>query len=160
MKKNWKSLVAFFAIIITLQVVAGLVTASSVGTWYQTLNKPSFNPPDWVFGPVWTALYIMIAISGWLAWCKLAGSASQKLKTRTMKTYFWQLTANFLWSFMFFGFHSPFYGFLNILILLGLIVLNIYRFSLISKPAALLLTPYLAWVSYATVLNYVICKLN
>jgi tryptophan-rich sensory protein len=160
LKRNYKSLLVFFLIIIAVQYASAMVTFPAVQGWYKTLAKPSFNPPDWVFGPVWTALYIMIAISGWMVWDKLTGTTWQRLKTRTMKTYFWQLTANFIWSFLFFGLHNPVMGFLDILILLGLIVLTIYRFAKVSRPAAYLLVPYLLWVSYATLLNYSIVNLN
>jgi tryptophan-rich sensory protein len=160
MTRNYKSLIIFFLIIITIQVIGGLVTASSVNSWYTTIQKPSFNPPDWVFGPVWTALYIMITISGWMVWNKLEGSSKTKLKTPQMKLYGAQLLANFLWTMLFFGLHNPLLGLIDITALLLLILLTIKSFLKVSKIAAYMLIPYSLWVAFACVLNYNLVALN
>jgi tryptophan-rich sensory protein len=152
-----KSLLAFFAVVFLVSGISGLVTAPSVAGWYQTLSKPAHNPPDWVFGPVWTTLYIMIAISGWLVWQKLS---APKLATPQMRFYGANLLANFLWSILFFGLQNPLLAFIDINLMLIFITANIFYFYKISKPAAYLQIPYLLWVAYATTLNGAIVWLN
>jgi benzodiazapine receptor len=152
-----KSLLAFFAVVFLVSGISGLVTAPSVASWYQTLSKPAHNPPDWVFGPVWTTLYIMIAISGWLVWQKLQ---TPKLATPQMRVYGANLLANFLWSILFFGLQNPLLAFIDINLMLALITANIFYFYKISKTAAYLQIPYLLWVAYATTLNGAIVWLN
>lgn len=158
--KNLKSLFIFFLLIIAVQFAGSLVTFPAVQGWYQTINKPSFNPPAWVFGPVWTTLYIMIAISGWMIWTRIGGSFSEKLRSLPIKYYGFQLFANLLWSFLFFGLENPMLGLVDICFLLVFIAANINHFTKIYKPAAYLLYPYFAWVSFATLLNASIVWLN
>ncbi len=160
LKANWRSLIGFFVAVIAVQIIGGIVTSTSVSTWYAELDKPSFNPPPSVFAPVWTALYITIAISGWLAWVKIPGNPATKLKHSAIKAYSGQLAANLIWSFLFFGFRNPEYAFYEIIILLWLIILTIYHFARVSRIAAVLLLPYLAWVSFAALLTYKIAELN
>lgn len=135
-------------------VVGSIFTSQSVSTWYITLNKPSFNPPNWMFGPVWTVLYILIGISLYLVWTN---------KKRTI-TAFWvfgiQLALNALWSFLFFGLQSPLSAFIEIIILWAAILATIIIFYRISRPAAYLLIPYILWVSFAAVLNLALVLLN
>jgi benzodiazapine receptor len=126
----------------------------------QTINKPSFNPPNWIFAPVWTALYVMIATSGWMVWQKLSGGFAQKIKSLPMKIFALQMLANFLWSILFFGMQAPLFAAIDISIMLFLIGLNIYIFRKTSLTAALLLVPYFLWVSFASLLNLSIVFLN
>jgi len=136
--------------------LGGYFTFISVETWYQTLNKPSFNPPDWVFGPVWTTLYILMGISVWLVW-KRKPSADRTIGIRI----FWvQLFFNILWTYIFFGIQKIGLSFLEIIFLIFLIFSNIIYFLKIDKIAGYLLIPYLIWVLYASLLTYNIWVLN
>lgn len=137
--------------------LSSFATQSSVNTWYSTLNKPSFNPPNWVFGPVWTLLYILMGVAVGLVWSK--GFYHKWVKT-AMYHFWFQLIFNALWSIVFFGFQKPFWALLVILTLLVLIVLTIKWFKVVSKTAAYLLIPYLLWVCFATLLNFKIWQLN
>ena len=136
--------------------LGGYFTFISVETWYQTLNKPSFNPPDWVFGPVWTTLYILMGISVWLVW-KRKPSADRTIGIRI----FWvQLFFNILWTYIFFGIQKIGLSFFEIIFLIFLIFSNVIYFLKIDKIAGYLLIPYLIWVLYASVLTYNIWILN
>ncbi|HSN59859.1 MAG TPA: TspO/MBR family protein [Ferruginibacter sp.] len=137
--------------------IAGLFTASSVKGWFITLNKPSFNPPAWLFAPVWTILYILMGIAFYMIWNK---DVDANLKRKAMLFYFAQLVLNFCWSFIFFYAKQPGWAVVDIILLWILIVGTIYWFSKISKPAAWLLGPYILWGSFAAVLNFAIWKLN
>ena len=155
--KNWVKLV--IALIIPQLVAASgaYFTVTGTGSWYQTLDKPSWNPPSWVFGPVWTTLYILMGIAMFLIW---KSDAPEKLKRKA--TIFWgvQLVFNFLWSFLFFGQQQIFGALLEIVVLWVLILLTIFAFARVSKLAAWLLVPYISWVSFATILTYTIWDLN
>ena len=135
----------------------GILTMSGVTEWYATLNKPWFTPPDYVFGPVWTILYILMGISLYLV--LILGWENETVKTGVV-LFAAQLGVNLLWSLLFFGLHSPLAGLACILVLLALIVATIITFSRLSKPAAVLLIPYLAWVCIATALNAGVVLLN
>jgi benzodiazapine receptor len=124
--------------------------------WYQTLAKPPFNPPDWVFAPVWTILYVMIAIAGWRVWRK-AGIAGAK---RPLAAYGLQLVLNFGWSVLFFGVQRTGWALAEVVVLLVVIVATWWLFRPIDKPAAFLFVPYGLWVAFATVLNLSIVILN
>ncbi len=137
--------------------IGSIFTAPSISTWYATLIKPSFNPPDWIFAPVWTTLFVLMGISLYLVWNK--GLQDKKVKTHLL-IFGLQLALNVLWSFLFFGLHSPFYAFLEIIILWAAIVLTILNFSKVSRTAGLLLIPYICWVSFAAILNFSIWRLN
>lgn len=149
----------FISVVICLAVgfLASYATQSSVATWYTTLNKPSFNPPNWIFAPVWTLLYILMGIAAGIVWSK--GFYHKWVQT-ALYHFGFQLMFNALWSIVFFGFREPFYALLVILTLLILIVLTIKWFRIVSKTAAWLMAPYLLWVSFATLLNYRIWMLN
>ena len=138
-------------------IIGSFATASSVNTWYLTINRPSFTPPGWLFGPVWTMLYLMQGISLYLL-TTTKGDAVSKL-IATIFFYF-QLCLNLLWSIFFFGLKSPILGFIEIGVLVITVIFTIIASYRISKPASLLLLPYLAWISFATFLNYTIFKLN
>jgi tryptophan-rich sensory protein len=149
-------LIGFLIICFSAAGIGAAVTMTSVGTWYQTLLKPSWNPPDWIFGPVWTLLYLCMAISAWLVWRSEGWKSSRK----PLHLFGIQLLFNVGWSVIFFGLHSPGFAFLEILILLMLIVATLLSFQTKSSFAALLLVPYLVWTSFAAVLNFTIYYLN
>ena len=137
--------------------LGSLVTTPSIPTWYQTLNKPFFSPPNWIFAPVWTTLYVLMGIALYLIWTKAA-----KTKQSKKAIYFFliQLGLNFIWSFIFFGFQNPRLAFVEIIFLWIAILLTILSFAKVSKSAAYLLVPYIVWVSFALVLNLFVAILN
>jgi translocator protein len=124
------------------------------GDWYASLEKPSWNPPGWVFGPVWTILYVMIAIAGWLAW---RGRDRSRLP---ITLWGGPLLLNALWSWLFFGLERPGFAFVDIVILWLLIAAFIVSAWRISRPASLLFVPYALWVGFAAALNFAIWRLN
>ncbi len=135
-------------------VVGSLFTIDSINGWYETLNKPFFNPPNFIFGPVWTFLFILMGISLYLVLVK-------KPKNNSGVKIFWaQLMLNILWSVIFFYLHNPLIAFLEIIILWIFIFLSIKYFYKISKNAAYLLIPYMLWVTFAAFLNLSIVVLN
>ncbi len=132
-------------------ILGSIFTFNSVDTWYLTINKPFFNPPSWVFGPVWTVLYLMMGISLYLAW------NTKKIPL----TWFWiQLALNALWSILFFGLKNPTIAFIEILLLWIAIFMTIKSFWRLNRTAAWLLVPYLLWVTFASILNASIAYLN
>jgi len=155
-KKTTKILIAV-AVCLFVGFLSGFATQSSVTDWYADLNKPSFNPPNWIFGPVWTVLYVLMGIAAGIVWSK--GFHHKWVKT-AMYHFLFQLIFNAAWSLVFFGMKSPAYALLIIIILLALIILTMKWFRIVSKTAALLLVPYLLWVSFASILNYSIWQLN
>jgi benzodiazapine receptor len=161
MKRMAASEYSRLAVSIALPLLVGflgsIATSKSVGTWYVTLDKPSFNPPSSVFGPVWTVLYVMMGISLFLVWQK--GVASPNVKTG-IAIFAIQLALNLSWSFAFFGARSPLAGAVVIVALWCAIVATMAVFARVSRPAVLLLVPYLAWVSFASVLNFSLYFLN
>ena len=136
--------------------IGGYFTFVSVETWYQTLNKPNFNPPDWVFGPVWTTLYVLMGVSIWLIWKK----ETSKIRTISMIIFWVQFFFNIFWTYLFFGIQRIDLGLFEIFFLIFLILINIIYFYKIDKIASYLLVPYVLWVSYASILNYKIWVLN
>jgi benzodiazapine receptor len=142
---------------LVLGAVIGVLTMSGVTDWYRTLNKPWFTPPDYVFGPVWTVLYILMGISLYLVIRQ--GWENKPVKNGSI-LFGAQLGVNLLWSLLFFGLHSPVAGLVCIVVLLALILATIFTFYQLSKPAAVLLVPYLAWVCIATALNAGVVLLN
>lgn len=157
-EQPWQVLPLILSIGITLLVgfTASLFTRPEIAGWYSSLQKPSFNPPNWLFAPVWTALYIMIGIAAFLTWQKRQNPVYAKARN----WYFIQLILNFFWSIIFFGMNSITGGLAIILLLLISIMITIFFFRKISTIAAWLLVPYLAWVSFATLLNISIFLLN
>jgi tryptophan-rich sensory protein len=157
--KPLNSLAVLGIFIVVCLAVAGLgsvFTAGSVRDWYPALQKPSWNPPAWLFGPVWTVLYIMMAIAAWLIWQRqgLAGVSS------ALGLFGFQLILNALWSPLFFGLRSPLAGLMDIVPLWAAILATILSFWKISAVAGVLLIPYWLWVSFATALNFAIWRLN
>lgn len=155
--KNIYKLLISLAVCQLVALMGSIVTFPAIGGWYRTLNKPIFNPPNWIFGPVWTILFLLMGYSLFLVWKK--GIKTKKNKVAIL-VFFCQLGLNFLWSFFFFGLHLPLLAFFEIIVLWIAISLTIVKFWKISKPAAYLLYPYLAWVSFATILNLSIVILN
>lgn len=138
-------------------ILGSLVTITGEGSWYASIQKPPFNPPGFIFGPVWTILYILMGISLYLVW--MEGTSRREVRI-ALSVFGLQLGLNFLWSFLFFGLQSPFLGLVEIILLWLCIVATIVLFSRIRRTAALLLIPYLVWVSFATFLTYSIWILN
>ena len=132
-------------------------TIAAIPTWYVTLQKPFFSPPNWVFAPVWTILYFLMGISVYLIWEQ--GLKKKKVK-EALKFFLIQLALNFMWSLFFFGLRAPFLAFIEIVILWLAIFVTIKKFYPLSRLAAYLLVPYLLWVSFAALLNFAIVLLN
>ncbi|RKP32649.1 tryptophan-rich sensory protein [Metschnikowia bicuspidata] len=135
--------------------IGAFFTLSSVKDWYLTIKKPSWNPPSWLFGPVWTILYVLMGIACFLIW-----KTEHPLKKPILTLYFLQLFFNVLWSLAFFGAQSPLLGMVVILPLWAMILACVIQFRKISPWASNLMVPYLLWVSFATVLNGTIWRLN
>jgi translocator protein len=154
--KNFFKLLVSLAIPLIIGFLGSFFTSSSVDSWYKTINKPFFNPPNWIFGPVWTFLFILIGLSFYFIWIKGFG----KDKAKTIIIFSLQMFFNLLWSFLFFGLKSPLLGLFGIIILLFFILANIFVFYKISKIAGLLLLPYFFWVCFAFILNISIVILN
>ncbi|RDY59449.1 TspO/MBR family protein [Flagellimonas nanhaiensis] len=156
-----KKKIVYIAICIVICLLIGFLssfaTQSSVNDWYVALNKPSFNPPNEIFAPVWSVLYILMGVSAGIVWSK--GFHHVWVKT-ALYHFGFQLLLNALWSIVFFGLKNPFLALLVIIGLLSLIMLTIRWFKVVSKLAAYLLIPYLLWVCFAALLNYKIWELN
>lgn len=138
-------------------IVGSAFTRASIPTWYATLQKPAFTPPNWLFAPVWFFLYLLMGIAAYLVWNKGIQNRGVSI---ALSIFGIQLVLNIFWSFFFFKLQSPLYGFVEIVILWLAILLTILYFLKISRTASLLLLPYLFWVSFAAVLNFYIMKLN
>jgi benzodiazapine receptor len=138
-------------------IFGSVATTPAIPGWYASLKKPSFNPPNWVFGPVWTLLYALMGISAYLVWNR----GWEKKEVRIALVIFGiQLILNTLWSFIFFKFQSPGWALVEIIVLWLAILVTVLNFMKISKPAGWLLVPYLLWVSFAAFLNFSIFRLN
>lgn len=157
MKKKIIQFIGSILICLAPGIVGGLFTVQAIPQWYSTINKPFFNPPSWIFGPVWTVLYLMMGIALFLIWKE---KSEKKLKQKAIIIFVVQLFLNAAWSPAFFGLHSPLLGLAIIIPLWVSILLTIRYFGKISKNAAFLLAPYILWVSFATVLNFAIWWMN
>lgn len=151
MASKYKSLAIFLLLTVGGGLSIGVFTIP--GAWYAALVKPSFNPPNWIFGPVWTVLYFMIAYAGWLLW-------DQSRESQSMKLWFLALGLNFLWSPSFFGAENIGLALIIILSLLMTIIVYLAVTWRLNNRAALLFLPYFAWVSFASLLNAAIFQLN
>lgn len=149
-------LILCIALTLSVGAIGGIATASGVNGWYRTLEKPAFNPPDYLFGPVWTVLYILMGISLYM----ILQSNHHILRTRAISVFCIQLALNFGWSFLFFKFNLVGLAFLEIIAMWLAIVVMILTFYKINRTAAYLQIPYLLWVSFASVLNGSIWMLN
>lgn len=137
--------------------IGSLFTTPSIPSWYAGINKPSFNPPNWVFAPVWTTLFLLMGISLYLVWRTGLNDKNVKI---AIAVFVFQLVLNSLWSYLFFGLHSPFAAVIEIIFLWIAILASIILFFRISWVAGTLLIPYILWVSFASVLNFAIWRLN
>jgi len=151
-----QSVAALALLVVVVFGVAAVGATFAPGEWYRSLEKPAFNPPSWVFAPVWTALYVTMALAAWLVW-----------RRAPLRRLFWpgsaftlQLALNGLWSFLFFGLHRPWLAFAEIVLLWLAIGATILLFARVRRLAAALLVPYLLWVSFAAVLNFALASLN
>ena len=142
---------------LTVGAIGGLLTMGSVKTWYTTINKPSFNPPNGIFAPVWTSLYVLMGISSYLVWQKRKIIIGYLWAVRI---YLLQLILNLMWSFLFFYQHQIGFALIEIIILLISIIINAFIFYRINKTAGLLFLPYILWVIFASYLTYSIFILN
>ena len=158
---DFKKVIVAISVCLLLGFVSAYATTSSIDNWYTTIKKPFFNPPNWIFGPVWTVLYILMGYSVAIIWRKKTASKTGKKDRKTALVVFvTQLILNGLWSLIFFGLCNPFLALIEILILWLLIYETIRFFKKIDAFAAKLLYPYLFWVSFATLLNGSIWFLN
>ena len=155
-RTRWIGLVVFIAVCVGAGGLGAVATNPEIEGWYKTLAKPPWNPPDYVFGPVWTTLYVLMAVAAWLIW-KPAGSKAAALP---LSLFAGQLLLNVAWSWIFFGLHQPGWAFAEIILLWATIVATTVAFFRNSKAAGGLLVPYLAWVSFAGVLNFAIWRMN
>ncbi len=137
-------------------LLGNLATMPQLPTWYANIEKPTWTPPDWLFGPVWSLLYAMMAVAVWLIWRKAGWRAGKK----PLIWFGCQLALNSFWSILFFGIHSPGWAFVDILFLWLAILMSIRTFWPLSRLAAALLIPYFLWVSFASVLNATIWQMN
>lgn len=154
---NWVTKLVGILIAQAAGGIGGIFTSSKIPTWYATLVKPSWQPPSWVFGPVWTTLYFLMGYASAMVWDRRAQSSVAMV---ALVAYGIQLVLNALWSFLFFGLESPAAALVGIIALWFAIVITIVLFWRVSHTAAWLLVPYLLWVSFASVLNFTIWRLN
>ena len=154
LKNKFISFLLFSLITYSASLIGGLATISFKEPWYSFLNKPSFNPPDWIFAPVWTTLYLMMTIAIWIFWHN---------KNRDMNTvyiYFIHLIFNTTWSIVFFVFHHMLLALIVLIALIGLIIILIVRFKRVNLVSSYLMVPYLLWCSFALILNFNLIILN
>ena len=137
--------------------VGSIFTSSSISTWYPSLVKPAFTPPSWIFAPVWTILYLLMGLSLFLILVR--GGGKGRLKP-ALSVFALQLFLNGLWSYLFFGLRNPLYGFIGIILLWVMILFTIVEACKVSGVAAVLLIPYIAWVTIAAALNFYLWRLN
>jgi translocator protein len=156
MRRRLPMAVALILLLALSFAVAALGGFFRPGPWYAELQKPAWNPPNWIFGPVWTVLYATMAVAAWLVW-RRGGFAQQ---STALSLYFVQLLLNALWSPLFFGLRSPGLGFADIALLWLVLVATVISFWEAHRLAGALMLPYLAWVSFAAVLNFSIWQLN
>ena len=154
LRNKYLTFILFFIITFSASLIGGLATVSFKEPWYSTLIKPSFNPPDWVFGPVWTVLYLMMTIAIWLYW------HSKNKDMNTVYIYFIHLVFNSAWSIVFFVYHNILLALIVLLILISLILVLIVRFRRVKKMSSYLIVPYLLWTIFALILNVSILILN
>ena len=154
LKNKILSFILFFLITFSASFIGGLSTITYKEPWYSQLIKSSFNPPDWLFAPVWTTLYLMMTLAVWFFW------HSKKRDMNTIYIYFIHILFNATWSIVFFGFHDIFLAFINLVILICLITILIFRFKRVNKISSYLMIPYLLWSCYALFLNTNLLLLN
>ncbi|WP_299260504.1 TspO/MBR family protein [uncultured Aquimarina sp.] len=157
MKKKLLRIAVALLLCLLIGFLGNIATQTSISTWYVTLEKPSFTPPNWLFAPVWTVLYIMMGIAAGIVWSK--GFYHKWVKT-ALYHFGFQLLLNAAWSIFFFGMRNPLIALVDILALFILLLFTIKWFKVVNSTAAYLLIPYLIWVAFATALNFSIWQLN
>ena len=155
---RWIALILFLLAAFAVAVIGGATTTASVREWYPDLIKPSWNPPSWVFGPAWTLLYILMSIAAWRVWLRRAELGHTA--NTTLRLHGIQLILNALWSVLFFGLRRPDLALIEIAVLWLVLATIQFRLFRHDRPAAFLWLPYLAWVTFASVLNLTIWRLN
>ena len=153
MNNKYLSLGLILLVTFVASGIGGFVTSSFKEPWYSEIILPSFNPPSWVFGPVWTTLYIFMSVAAWFAWKKTSDK-------KILQIYFIHLFFNSIWSVIFFGFHQIFIALIDLVIILIFIIWLMKIYYQVSKISFLLMMPYLLWSSYALILNTTIFYLN
>jgi translocator protein len=156
-RRAWVPAVVSVGAALAVGAIGGLATASSVETWYPSLNKPVFNPPNAVFGPVWTTLYVLMAVAAWRVWRAAPPGVTRQ---RAIGLYSVQLVLNLAWSLIFFGLRQPDLALVELVVLLAAVLATTAVFFRIDRPAGWLMVPYGAWVSFAGLLNFEIWRLN
>ena len=152
-KNKYLSLVIILLITFTASVIGGFTTAAFKEPWYSEIILPSFNPPSWVFAPVWTTLYILMSVAIWRIWIKF-------FNTKILKIYFYHLFFNSIWSVIFFGFHLPFLALIDLLIIILFVIYLAKAYKDLDASSFYLTIPYIIWILYAFVLNLSIVILN
>jgi translocator protein len=155
-KQNIFKLVGALVVCQLAGIIGSLFTTPAISGWYETITKPSFNPPNWIFGPVWFTLFILMGIALYLILKK------KKSKARTIALWLFaaQLILNTLWSIIFFGLQNPLFALIELILLLVVLIFTTIHFWKLNRTAGILLLPYLAWGTFAMVLNFFIWKLN
>ena len=153
-KNKFLTFIYFFFITYSASLIGGLATINFKEPWYSQLIKPSFNPPDWIFAPVWTTLYLMMTVAIWFFW------HSKNRNMNTVYIYFIHLIFNTTWSIIFFVFHNIFLALITLVILIVLIIILIVRFKRVNLLSTYLMIPYLLWCCYALILNVNLLILN
>ena len=153
-KNKFLTFILFFFITYSASLIGGLATINFKEPWYSQLTKPSFNPPDWIFAPVWTTLYLMMTVAIWFFW------HSKNRNMNTVYIYFIHLIFNTTWSIIFFVFHNIFLALIILIILIVLIIILIVRFKRVNLLSTYLMIPYLLWCCYALILNVNLLILN
>ena len=154
LKNKILSFILFFLITFSASFIGGLTTITYKEPWYSQLIKSNFNPPDWIFAPVWTTLYFMMTLAIWFFW------HSKNRDINTIYIYFIHLVFNTTWSIIFFAFHNILLALINLMILIGFIIILILRFKRVNNVSAYLMIPYLLWSCYALFLNFNLLMLN
>ena len=154
LKNKFLSFILFGLITYSASVIGGLVTVGFKEPWYSLINKPTFNPPSWVFAPIWTTLYLMMTIAIWLFW------HSRNRDMNTIYIYFINIVFNATWSIVFFGLHQILLALFVLIVLILMIIILILRFKRVNIVSYYLMIPYLLWCCYALVLNFNIFLLN
>ena len=154
LKNKFLSLILFSIVTFSASFIGGLVTISLKEPWYSGLIKSNYNPPDWIFAPVWTTLYIMMTLAIWFFW------NSKKRDVNTIYIYFIHIVFNATWSIVFFGLHHIFFALVVLVILITLIIILIIRFKRVNFVSYYLMIPYLLWCCYALFLNFNLLMLN
>lgn len=155
-RHEWVGLILFLAGCFIVAGLGSIATTPEIPNWYARLRKPVWTPPNWLFGPVWAALYAAMAVAAWMVWKRAGWDAGKG----ALVLFFIQLLLNMVWSFVFFRFHSPGWAFAEIILLWAAIAATALSFARVSLTAALLFVPYLLWVTYAAALNFAVWRMN